>query len=101
MRVLAALVRPIESETAYGGRAVSYEAAGTVWLACGARRQSRRTDAGEGVARPVELMKADCRVDARVTPGRVLRFGGGDGRIEAAAPEGAPGRLALTLERVR
>lgn len=102
MRVLAALIQPVEAETPYGGRAVSHETLGTVWLACGARRLTRRAEAEEGAARSVETMRADCRADDRVTPGRVLRFGGADWRIEAATPEAdAPGRLSLTLERTR
>lgn len=35
MRVLAGLFQPMEAETPYGGRSVSFEAVGSAWLKCG------------------------------------------------------------------
>lgn len=102
MRVLATLIQPVEAETPYGGRAVSHETLGTVWLACGARRRARVATEAEGVARDAETLGADCRADGRITAGLILRFGGADWRIRAANPDPRrPGRLALETERVR
>lgn len=97
-RLLAGLFEPVESETPAGGRAVSFEALGTVWLALGARRRRERTEAG--TARVVEAATAQARADARLSPGRVLRFGGADWRI-VAVEEPRPGRAQLSLERTR
>lgn len=98
MRVLAGLFQPVEAETPYGGRSVTFEAVGSAWLKCGARR---RTERGEGdQRRAVETMGAEARADARLTIGRVLRFGGADWRI-AGMEESRPGRVKLDLERVR
>lgn len=73
-----------------------------MWLACGARRRTRVATEAEGVAREVETLGADCRGDARIVVGRLLRFGGADWRIRAASPDPQrPGRLALETERVR
>jgi len=88
----------VEAETPYGGRSVSFEAVGSAWLKCGARRRLER---GEGdQRRAVETMGAEARVDARLMIGRVLRFGGADWRI-VAMEEARPGRAKLNLERVR
>ena len=98
MRALAGLFQPVEAETPYGGRSVSFEAVGSAWLKCGARRRLER---GEGdQRRAVETMGAEARVDARLMIGRVLRFGGADWRI-VAMEEARPGRAKLNLERVR
>lgn len=98
MRILAVLFQPVEAETPYGGRSVSFEAAGSAWLKCGARR---RTERGEGdLRRAVETMGAEARADARLTVGRVLRFGGADWRI-VSVEDVRPGRAKLDLERVR
>ena len=35
MKVVASLVRPVEAETPYGGRVVSYEPVGSLWLSLG------------------------------------------------------------------
>ena len=88
----------MEAETPYGGRSVSFEAVGSAWLKCGARR---RTERGEGdQRRAVETMGAEARADARLMIGRVLRFGGADWRI-VVIEDARPGRATLDLERVR
>ncbi|MET3835912.1 hypothetical protein ABIB58_001253 [Brevundimonas sp. UYEF29] len=98
MRILAGLFQPVEAETPYGGRSVSFEAAGSAWLKCGARRRLER---GEGdQRRAVETMGAEARADARLMIGRVLRFGGADWRI-VSVEDVRPGRAKLDLERVR
>ena len=98
MRTLAGLFQPVEAETPYGGRSVSFEAAGSAWLKCGARR---RTERGEGDQRQaVETMVAEARADARLMIGRVLRFGGAEWRI-VSVEDARPGRAKLVLERVR
>lgn len=98
MRVLAELLQPVESETPFGGRAVTYEPVGRAWLACGARRRRERRE-GEAPGRAVEAMTAMARQDGRLAEGRVLRFGGGDWTIVALEPDG--GRARLSLERGR
>lgn len=98
MRILAGLFQPVEAETPYGGRSVTFEAVGSAWLKCGARR---RTERGEGdQRRAVEAMGAEARADPRLMIGRVLRFGGADWRI-VAIQDGRPGRVGLDLERMR
>lgn len=98
MRVLAGLFQPVEAETPYGGRSVTFEAVGSAWLKCGARR---RVERGEGdQRRAVETMGAEARADPRMLVGRLLRFGGADWRIAAIA-DARPGRTKLDLERVR
>ncbi len=98
MRVLAGLYRAVEAQTPYGGRSVTFEAVGSTWLKCEARR---RTERGEGdQRRAIETLTAEARDDPRLCAGRVLRFGGGDWRIvSVGAPR--PGRVQLMLERVR
>lgn len=97
MKVLAGLFEGVESETPYGGRAVSWEPLGSAWLKLGARRRRERTDV-PGL-RAVETVTAETRSDARLTVGRVLRFGGADWRIVAGETVG--GRAILNLERTR
>ncbi len=97
MKVLAELVEGVESETPYGGRAVSWEPLGAAWLALGARR--RREKSEPGGLRVVEAVTAETRSDARLAEGRVLRFGGGDWRIVSGETVG--GRAILNLERMR
>lgn len=99
MRVLAALFQPVEAETAQGGRTVSYEELGAAWLALGPRKRAERHDDGHG--RAVETCEAETRRDARLTAGRMLRFGGGDWRIVAVDDGGGNGRATLSLERMR
>lgn len=95
MKVLAGLFEGVESETPYGGRAVSWEPLGSAWLKLGARRRRERTEPGG--ARAVENLTAETRSDPRLTPGRVVRFGGGDWRIVSGETVG--GRAILNLER--
>lgn len=97
LKVLAALFDLTESETPYGGRAVSYEPLGWAWLKTGARR--RREKSEPGGARTVETVTAETRSDARLIVGRMLRFGGGDWRITTG--ESVGGRAILGLERMR
>lgn len=99
MRVLARIEQPVESETPYGGRVVTYEHQGMAWLACGARRRRERSDGGQA-ARAVEAMSATCRRDGRVVEGRVLRFGGADWTVRGVETVEA-GRMKLDLERAR
>ena len=99
-RTLAELLEPVEAETPYGGRVVSFESLGMVWLAPGARRSRERTE--DGVARTVETREVGVRVDPRLSEGRVLRFGGGNWTIRRI--DGDPerlGRAVLNLERGR
>lgn len=95
MRVLAELVEGLESQTPYGGRAVSWEPVGSVWLKLGPRRQREKIEPGG--ARVIETMAAESRADSRLTPDRVLRFGGADWRIRAVETVG--GQAILNLER--
>jgi len=100
MRVLAGLLQPVEAETPYGGRSVTYDSLGVVWLAAGERRRRERTEAG--VTRAVETMTAETRADPRLVEGRVLRFGGGDWVIVAVdVAADVPGRVSVSLERRR
>lgn len=95
MRVLAGLFEGVESETPYGGRAVSWEPLGSVWLMPGPRRSREKSEPGG--ARITERMTAEARADARLTAERVLRFGGADWSIRSAETVG--GQAILSLER--
>jgi len=96
--MLAGLFQPVEAETPYGGRSVSFEGLGSVWLKCGARR---RTERGAGDQRQaVETATAEARADPRLAVGRVLRFGGADWAV-TMVEDVRPGRAKLGLERVR
>ncbi len=99
MRVLARIEKPVEAETPYGGRTVTYEHQGMAWLACGARRRRERRDEGQA-ARAVETMAATCRQDGRIVEGRVLRFGGADWTV-TAVDQPVAGQMSLGLERAR
>jgi head-tail adaptor len=100
VRVLAQLLKPVETETPYGGRAVSYEPLGSVWLRLDGRRQRERTEAGATSA--VEVTIAETRADARLIEGRVIRFGGADWVIAAIDGDpDRPGRVTLNIERTR
>lgn len=97
MKTLAGLFEPLETETPYGGRSVTWEPLGSAWLKPGARRRRERSEAG--ALRAVETVTAETRADVRLTPGRMLRFGGGDWRIVSGETVG--GRAILNLERRR
>jgi len=100
VRVLSGLFEVEEAETPYGGMATTYEPLGHAWLKLGARRRRERTEAG--VTTAVETTTAETRVDPRLRPGRVLRFGGADWTIVFVEVEAArPGRAKLSLERGR
>jgi hypothetical protein len=95
LKTLAGLFEPVEAETPYGGRSVTWEPLGSAWLKLGVRRRRERSEAG-GV-RAVEVVVAETRADARLTSGRMLRFGGGDWRIVSGETVG--GQAILNLER--
>jgi hypothetical protein len=100
VRVLASLFEVAEAETPYGGVATTYEPLGHAWLKLGARRRRERTEAGRAAV--VETTTAEARVDPRLRPGRVLRFGGADWNIvfvEVGVER--PGRARVSLERRR
>ena len=100
MRVLTELLEPVEAETLYGGRTVSYEPLGVVWLRLETPRRRDRTEAG--VTSAVDTAEAETRTDPRLVEGRVLRFGEGDWRIAAVNPDpDLPGRTILKLEKAR
>lgn len=95
MKALAGLFEPLEAETPYGGRSVTWEPTGSAWLKLGTRRRRERSEAGG--LRAVETVTAETRADTRLAPGRMLRFGGGDWRIVSGQTVG--GQAILTLER--
>lgn len=100
MRVLAELLEPVEAETPYGGRAVSYEALGSIWLRLDGRRRLERTEAG--VTSTLETAVTESRADPRLVEGRVIRFGGADWTIAAIVGDpDRPGRATLNIERTR
>ena len=71
MRVLAGLFQPVEAETPYGGRSVTFEPLGSAWLKCGARRRRERAD-GDAGPRGVETLSAETRADPRLLEGRAM-----------------------------
>ncbi len=100
MRVLGELFEAVTAETPYGGRAVSFEPLGMVWLALEGRRRRERSEAEGAVA--VEIATAEARTDPRLIEGRVIRFGGADWAIaQVDAGADRPGRSTLQLERTR
>lgn len=94
---MAELFEGLESETPYGGRAVSWEPLGSAWLKLGARRRREKNEPGG--TRATETVTAETRSDGRLTVGRVLRFGGDDWRIVSGETVG--GRAILSLERMQ
>ena len=70
MRVLGELLARVEAETPYGGRAVSWEPLGTVWLKVQGRRRRERSEAEGTVV--VEVATAEARTDPRLVEGRVI-----------------------------
>ena len=94
---LAELFEVLETETPYGGRSLTYEPCGFVWLKPGPVRLRRRGEAG--IPETSETATAEARADARLIAGRLLKFGGADWRI--AGGESVGGRVILNLERTR
>jgi len=100
MNVLGQLLEPVEAETPYGGRAVSFEPLGAVWLRFEGRRRLERTEAG--LTSVVEAATAQTRADPRLTERRVIRLGGADWAIVTVTGDpDRPGRVTLILERAR
>lgn len=98
MRRLGELVEAVESETAQGGRAVSYQPLGVVWLALGRRTRSEGQAAGQPEV--VERLEAVTRMEPRLAAGRIVRLDGQDWRIRLVDPDRPrPGRATLSLER--
>lgn len=98
MRRLAELIAPVESETPFGGQAVSHEPLGWIWFRPERRRRREHSEAG---ARPViETRTVEVRTDPRLEEGRVLRFDGGDWTV-VAIDDARAGLRTLTLERRR
>lgn len=95
--ILAEVLEPVEAETPYGGRAVSWTEHGQVWLRPGPERPVERME--DGRAREGRRLTVEARRDGRIEIGRVLRFRGDDWRVGAVRPEG--GRLNLELEALR
>ena len=95
--LLAEVLDAVEAETPYGGRSITYEPVGLAWIRLGPTRRRGRSEAG--VAAVVEALTAESRLDARLIPGRLLRFGGADWRI--GSTESIGGRTVLNLERTR
>jgi hypothetical protein len=93
--MLAGLYEGVESQTPFGGRAVSWEPLGSAWLRLGPRRIRQKTEAGG--ARVTESITAEARSDPRLIAGRVLRFSGADWRIRSTETVG--GQAILNLER--
>jgi hypothetical protein len=100
VRVLGELFERVEAETPYGGRAVSWEPLGAVWLKVQGRRRRERSEAEGTVV--VEVATAEARTDPRLVEGRVIQFGGADWTISQVDVEAErPGRSELQLERTR
>lgn len=100
MRVLGELFERVEAETPYGGRAVSWEPLGAVWLKVQGRRRRERSEAEGTVA--VEVATGEVRTDPRLVEGRVIQFGGADWTISQVDVQAErPGRSELQLERTR
>ena len=95
--ILAEVLEPVEAETPYGGRSVSWAEHGQVWLKPGAEQRVERTE--DDRAREGRRLAAEARRDGRLEIGRVLRFRGGDWRVRAVKPDG--GRMRLDLEALR
>jgi hypothetical protein len=96
VRALAGLFEGVETETPYGGRAVSWEPLGSAWLKLGKPRRRERSEAGG--LRAVETLTAETRADIRLASRRMLRFGGADWRIVSSETVG--GQAILNLERM-
>lgn len=97
-RRLAELLEPVEAETPYGGRSVSYVPLGWTWATLAPRTRRAGLEAGRDAG--IETTTADLRADPRLQVGRRLRLADEDWEIVALDPV-APGRVRLGLERRR
>lgn len=96
-QVLAELFQPVEAQTPYGGRVVSYVALGVIWLTPGTLRQTQRTEAG--VSRIVRAQVVVVRIDPRIVEGLTLRFQGADWVVTGLQSDAdRPGRCEISLE---
>lgn len=95
--IVAEVLEPIEAETPYGGRSISWVEHGQAWLRPGAERPVERVE--DGRLREGRRLTAQARCDERLKIGRVLRFRGGDWRVREVTPDG--GRMRLELEALR
>ncbi|MCZ8194509.1 head-tail adaptor protein [Brevundimonas sp.] len=97
-RRLAEVLEPVEAETPYGGRSVSYQPLGWTWVALAPRARRTGTEAGRDAG--IETTTAETRADARLQVGRRLRLADEDWEIVTL--DGiSPGRVRLGLERRR
>lgn len=97
-RRLAELLEPVEAETPYGGRSVSYAPLGWVWAALAPRTRRAGLEAGRDAG--METTTAETRADPRLQVGRRLRLADEDWAI-VAVDAVSPGRVRLGLERRR
>ncbi|CAN5256036.1 hypothetical protein BH10PSE2_BH10PSE2_02110 [soil metagenome] len=97
LRRLAELLVPLRAETPFGGRSVTYESLGSVWLDIAVPGRRERTDGD--VTRVMANATATARVDPRLAVGLILRLDGMDWSILGAAVDPKrPGRMILNLE---
>lgn len=97
-RRLVEVLEPVEAETPYGGRSVSYQPLGWTWVALAPRARRAGTEAGRDAG--VETTTAETRADPRLQVGRRLRLADEDWEIVTV--DGlSPGRVRLRLERRR
>lgn len=91
--ILAEVVEAVEAETPYGGRSVSWQEHGQVWLGPGREQPAEIVEDGRARLRP--RMEAAARRDGRLVVGRSLRFRGGVWRIRSLGPDGNGLKLEL------
>ncbi len=98
LRRLARLEAPVESETPFGGRTVSWEPAADLWVAMSPMRA--RDVAQGGVARTVAVARAEAREHPAAEAGMRLELDGMVWRVAAVDRAGAePGRMILHIEK--
>ena len=105
LRTHAVIEAASESETALGGRTLSWSGVGSLWLAMGARQVAEAAPTAPGVSRETsapERLRERCTAEARDHPqalrGRRLSLGAEHWRIWGSEP-GEPGRVRLHLIR--
>lgn len=103
LRDLAVIEAASETETALGGRTLSWSGVGSLWLAMGERRLEEVAPAAPGVARDTSAaprLKERCTAEGRDHPqavrGRRLNLGADHWRIVGSEPA-RPGRVLLHL----